>query len=56
LDAGDHNGSTFYQHRKFFNVCLGRGAVEVTLDDGARAVAMGLAAQQSAREGRAILL
>ena len=56
LDAGDHNGSTFYQHRKFFDVCLGHGAVEVTLDDGARAVAMGLAAQQSAREGRAILL
>lgn len=56
LQAGDHNGSTFYQHRKFFDVCCGRGQIEVTLQDGAKAVAMGLAAQQSAREGRVVVL
>lgn len=57
LDAGDHNGSTFYQHERF--VALVRGALsgpEVTLDDGSRAVEMGLAAQQSARSGQAVLL
>jgi predicted dehydrogenase len=54
LDAGDHNGSTYYQHERFNKVVLGKGSVEVTLDDGYRAVAMGLAAQQSALEGRAI--
>lgn len=56
LEAGDHNGSTFYQHRRFLDVVRGAGKVEVTIDDGARAVAMGLAAQQSAVEGRAISL
>ncbi|MEM9349206.1 MAG: Gfo/Idh/MocA family oxidoreductase [Pseudomonadota bacterium] len=56
LEAGDHNGSTFYQHERFNAVVRGEGAVEVTLTDGARAVAMGLAAQQSALEGRAIAL
>ncbi len=46
--AGDHHGSTFHQHEKFLEVVCGRGQVEVTLDDGARAVAMGLAAQEAA--------
>lgn len=49
LAAGDHNGSTFYQHRKFVDAVRGRGRVEVTLDDGLKAVAMGMAAQASAR-------
>lgn len=52
--AGDHHGSTFHQHRKFFDVVCGRGSVEVTLADGAKAVAMGLAAQEAARSGRVI--
>ncbi|ETX15294.1 oxidoreductase [Roseivivax halodurans JCM 10272] len=56
LEAGDHNGSTFYQHQRFLNVLQGQGKVEVTLEDGARAVAMGLAAQESARTGQAVLL
>lgn len=56
LAAGDHNGSTFYQHQRFLAVIQGSGEVDVTVDDGARAVAMGLAAQQSAREARAITL
>lgn len=56
LAAGDHNGSTFYQHSRFLSAVRGEGDVEVTLEDGARAVAMGLAAQVSAAEGRAVLL
>lgn len=54
LAAGDHNGSTFYQHQKFNDVVRGIGDVEVSADDGMRAVAIGLAAQESARTGRAV--
>lgn len=57
LDAGDHNGSTFYQHEGFVAVVRGeKPAPEVTLEDGWRAVEMGLAAQQSARTGQAVTL
>lgn len=56
LEAGDHNGSTFYQHQRFNAVVRGEGKVEVTLADGAKAIAMGLAAQESARIGQAVLL
>lgn len=48
LKAGDHHGSTFYQHQKFQQVVLGNAEPEVTLTDGWRAVAMGIAAQESA--------
>lgn len=54
LAAGDHNGSTFYQHRRFIDVVRGHGQPEVTLQDGAKAVAMGHAAQESARTGQAV--
>jgi len=56
LAAGDHNGSTFYQHQRFVEVVRGKGMPEVTLQDGAMAVAMGLAAQESATTGQAVLL
>jgi hypothetical protein len=56
LAAGDHNGSTFYQHRGFCDVVMGRRAPEVTLRDGWWAVAMGQAAQTSARTGQAVTL
>ncbi|MBV0912379.1 Gfo/Idh/MocA family protein [Anianabacter salinae] len=56
LAAGDHNGSTYYQHERFLAVVRGEAAPEVTLADGARAVAMGLAAQQSALTGEAVTL
>jgi predicted dehydrogenase len=56
LDAGDHNGSTFYQHQRFNAVVRGLGGVEVTVSDGAKAVAMGIAAQQSAISGQAVEL
>jgi len=55
-EAGDHHGSTFHQHQRFLEVVRGTGKVEVCLDDGARAVRMGLAAQQAAREHRVISL
>ena len=54
LEAGDHNGSTFYQHQRFHAAVRGEGVVEVTAQDGMKAVAMGLAAQESARTGRAV--
>ena len=54
LAAGDHNGSTFYQHQGFARAAMGLQSPEVSLLDGWWAVAMGMAAQASAREGRAI--
>jgi predicted dehydrogenase len=54
LAAGDHNGSTLYQHQRFHAVVRGQGSVEVALADGLAAVLMGLAAQESARTGQAI--
>lgn len=54
LDAGDHNGSTFYQHQRFLRAVKGEGPIEVSAEDGWWAVAMGLAAQQSSLTGRAV--
>lgn len=54
LEAGDHNGSTFYQHQRFLNVVRGNASVEVDLRDGAWAVAMGHAAQQSIVQGQVV--
>lgn len=51
LEAGDHNGSTFYQHEKFLAVVRGTGKVEVTLADGINAALIGLAAEHSAATG-----
>ncbi|SHM25533.1 Gfo/Idh/MocA family protein [Roseibium suaedae] len=57
LAAGDHNGSTFYQHEGFLAVVRGeKSAPEVTVHDGSMAVLMGMAAQESARTGQAVLL
>lgn len=54
LAAGDHNGSTFYQHVGFFKAITEGSAVDVSVDDGIKAVILGLAAQESARTGKAI--
>ena len=55
LEAGDHNGSTFYQHQKFLELVRGeRAAPEVSFDDGKMAVLMGMAAQRSMKEGRVV--
>ncbi len=56
LAAGDHNGATFYQHQRFLEVVRGHGRVEVGLGDGAAAVRIGLAAQESAETGQAVTL
>jgi predicted dehydrogenase len=56
LEAGDHNGSTFYQHQRFAGVLRNGGRVEVTVADGTRAVQIGLAAQQSVLTGQAVTL
>lgn len=56
MAAGDHHGSTYYQHLGFYRAVSERAPVEVTLADGLKAVAIGLAAERSAKEGRAIEL
>jgi len=62
LAAGDHNGSTFYQHQKFFEMARSfkegdkNAKPEVSLQDGLKAVLIGLAAEQSAKTGVAISL
>ena len=56
LEIGDHNGATFYQHRKFAEMIRDGGKPEVSLEDGWQAVRLGLAAQAAASEGRAISL
>ena len=54
--AGDHHGSTYYQHVKFAQAVLSSAAVEVSALDGIKAVRMGVAAQESIRTGEAIKL
>lgn len=54
LAAGDHNGSTFYQHARFLGIVRNGGRPEVTLEDGIRAVEMGLAAQKAAVSGETV--
>jgi myo-inositol 2-dehydrogenase / D-chiro-inositol 1-dehydrogenase len=54
MAAGDHHGSTYYQHLGFHRAISAGAPVEVTLADGLKAVAIGLAAERSVKEGRAI--
>ncbi len=54
LAAGSHHGSTFYEHQRFNAAVRGEGAVEVTARDGLLAVAIGAAAEISARERRVV--
>ncbi len=56
LSAGDHHGSTFFQHEKFLQLVREGGEPEVSLDDGYRAVEIGAAAEESARGGMAVTL
>jgi predicted dehydrogenase len=57
LAAGDHNGSTFYQHQGFLELVRNqRAQPSVSLTDGAIAVQMGQAAQLSAATGRAVCM
>jgi predicted dehydrogenase len=54
LEAGSHHGSTFYEHQRFIAAVRGEGAVEVSAHDGLMAVAIGTAAEISARERRVV--
>lgn len=56
LEAGTHHGSVYYQLLAFLDAIAGRGKVQVTAEDGLRAVAMGVAAEISARERRVVSL
>ena len=56
LAAGDHNGSTFYQHERFLAVVRHGAQVEVSLTDGIWAVRMGQAAQKSVLSGEVVRL
>ena len=56
LRAGTHHGASFYQHRAFLDAVLNGGPVAVTADDGFWAVLMGLAAEMSAKEKRAVTI
>ncbi len=56
LEAGTHHGATYYQLAAFIDAAAGRGSVQVTADDGVRAVAIGAAAELSAREKRVVRL
>jgi predicted dehydrogenase len=54
LKAGDHHGSTYFQHLGFRSAVLEGGPVAVSMTDGLKAVAIGLAAERSAKERRAV--
>ncbi|MBL8590616.1 MAG: Gfo/Idh/MocA family oxidoreductase [Methylobacteriaceae bacterium] len=56
LRAGDHHGSTYFQHLGFRAAMLEGGPVDVTLADGLAAVRIGLAAETSVRTGEAVRL
>jgi len=56
LAAGDHNGSTFYQHLGFYNAVTAGAPVEVSIEDGLKAVVLGLAAQESIKTGQAMTI
>jgi len=54
--AGSHEGATYYQHQAFAAAVRGEGPVQVTAEDGLRAVAIGVAAEISAREHRVVAM
>ena len=54
MTAGDHHGSTYFQHEGFLRMLREGGLPEVTVADGRRAVAIGAAAEESARTHRVI--
>lgn len=56
LQAGHHHGATYFQLLAFLDAISGAGRVQVTAQDGAWAVAMGAAAELSAREHRVVAL
>ena len=56
LKSGSHHGSTFYEHQKFYSAIINKTPVEVSAHDGMMAVAIGTAAEISAREHRVVTM
>jgi predicted dehydrogenase len=54
LSAGSHFGATFYQQKAFLDAIVRGAPVQVSAEDGYRAVAIGAAAEISAREKRVV--
>jgi myo-inositol 2-dehydrogenase / D-chiro-inositol 1-dehydrogenase len=54
LAAGTHHGATYYQLDAFIRAARGEGPVQVTAQDGLRAVAVGAAAEISVAERRVV--
>lgn len=54
LEAGAHFGSTFREHREFRRAIVDGTPPAVTAEDGLRAVAIGAAAEESARTGHPV--
>ncbi|WP_298688656.1 Gfo/Idh/MocA family oxidoreductase [uncultured Sphingomonas sp.] len=54
MAAGSHHGATYYQHVAFAAAVRGGGSVDVSAEDGLRAVEIGVAAERSAREKRVV--
>jgi len=54
LKAGFHEGSTYFEHQGFLKAVRGGGRPEVTVRDGLRAVALGIAAHRSIEERRPV--
>ena len=57
LHAGDHCGSTYYQHQQFRDLVKGKlAAPTVNLEDGSWAVAIGEAAERSVKTNQAVAI
>jgi myo-inositol 2-dehydrogenase / D-chiro-inositol 1-dehydrogenase len=53
---GHHYGASYLEHVKFFDAVLAGSPPEITVEEGLRSVAVGLAAHKSIDEGRAVLM
>ena len=56
MQAGSHHGSTFYEHLGFKRAIEAAGPIEVSVEDGLKAVVIGMAAQLSAQHHQAVAL
>ena len=54
LAAGQHHGSTYYQHMEFIKSINNNLKAQVTVNDGLHAVAIGQAAEKSIKENRMV--
>lgn len=54
MAAGTHHGSTYYEHVGFKAAVESQAEVEVTISDGLKAVALGMAAQLSAEKHQVV--